>query len=167
MKICLFGITGIPTGKHNLKDPRMDQADKLVEAQRKTYAQIDLADEKEIATSDAILTNRAAFCDLLLKDLDFIEARLGRDPGEAEKTVLQKMADRLVGETPVSTMGLTAEELGAISAHNFLTSRPVIVAEEAELAAPETLLVRAFREGGGISFLTVGGKENRAAAKNG
>src|SRR5208283_5155608 len=106
MKICLFGITGIPTGKHNLKDARLDQADKLVEAQRKTYAQVDLADEKEIATSDAILTNRSAFCDLLMKDLDFIEARQGRDPSEAEKKVLRKLAEGLVGETPVSAMAL-------------------------------------------------------------
>jgi hypothetical protein len=162
MKICLFGISGIPAGKHNLKDPRLDQADKLVEAQRKTYAQVDVADEKEIATSDAILTSRAALSDLLMKDLDFIETRLGREPGAAEKAVLQKMAESLVGETAVSAMGLTAEEMGAISAHNFYTSRPVIVAEAAELGAPEALLVRAFREGGGISFLTVGGKENRA-----
>ena len=81
MKICLFGISGIPPGKHNLKDPRLDQADKLVEAQRKTYAQVDVADEKEIATSDSILTSRAALSDLLMKDLDFIETRLGREPG--------------------------------------------------------------------------------------
>jgi ribosome-binding ATPase YchF (GTP1/OBG family) len=36
------------------------------------------------------------------------------------------------------------------------------VAREAELEAPEALLVRAFNEAGYISFLTVGGKENRA-----
>src|SRR5207248_427029 len=78
MKICLFGISGIALGKHNIKDPRLDQADKLVEAQKKTYAQV------------------------------------------------------------------------------------VVVAEEAELSAPEPLMVRAFKESGYISFLTVGGKENRA-----
>ncbi len=33
MKLCLFGIAGIPMGNHNIKDPRLDQADKLVEAQ--------------------------------------------------------------------------------------------------------------------------------------
>ena len=32
MKIALFGFTGIKPGKHNLKDPRLDQADKVVEA---------------------------------------------------------------------------------------------------------------------------------------
>ena len=162
MKICLFGITGIPTGNHNVKDPRLDQADKLAEAQKKVYAQVVLADEKELAVCDAILTSRAALSDLLMKDLDFVETRLGRDAGEAEKKVLQKMAEGLVSETPVSKLGLTAEDLAAVSAHAFVTNRPVIVASEADLAAPDALLVRALAESGYICFLTLGGKENRA-----
>lgn len=162
MKICLFAITGIPTGNHNIKDARLDQADKLVEAQKKCYAQVVVADEKELAVCDAILTSRAALSDLLMKDLDFVETRLGREAGEAEKKVLQKMAEGLVSETPVSKLGLTAEELAAISAHSFVTNRPVVVAGEEELAAPDALLVRALAESGYISFLTVGGKENRA-----
>jgi ribosome-binding ATPase YchF (GTP1/OBG family) len=162
MKICLFGISGIPTGNHNIKDARLDQVDKLVEAQKKCYAQAVLADEKELAVCDAILTSRAALSDLLMKDLDFVETRLGREAGEAEKKVLEKMAEGLVSETPVSKLGLTAEELAAISAHSFVTNRPVVVAGEEELAAPEALLVRAFAESGYICFLTVGGKENRA-----
>ena len=36
------------------------------------------------------------------------------------------------------------------------------MAEEAELTAPDALMVRAFKESGYVSFLTVGGKENRA-----
>jgi hypothetical protein len=162
MKICLFGITGIPTGNHNIKDPRLDQADKLVEAQKKVYAQAVLTDEKELAVCDAILTSRAALSDLLMKDLDFVETRLGRDAGEAEKKVLQKMAEGLVSETPVSKLGLTAEELAAVSAHAFVTNRPVLAASEAELGAPEALLVRMLAESGYICFLTLGGKENRA-----
>jgi hypothetical protein len=161
MKICLFGITGIPVGNHNIKDPRLDQVDKMVEAQKKCYAQVVLADEKELAVCDAILTSRAALSDLLMKDLDFVESRLERATVEAEKKVLQKMAEGLVSEKPVSKLGLTAEELAAISAHSFVTNRPVVAAEEAELAAPDPLLVRALAESGYISFLTVGGKENR------
>src|SRR6266513_3246035 len=162
MKICLFGISGIVLGKHNLKDPRLDQAHKLVEAQKKTYAQVDVVEEKEMLTADAILTSRAALSDLLMKDLDAVETRLGRDAGEAEKAVLQKMADGLISEKPVSAIGLTADEFKAISAHNFYSNKPVIVAEEAELAEPDPLIVRAFNASGYISFLTVGGKENRA-----
>ncbi len=162
MKICLFGITGISLGKHNLKDPRLDQADQLVEAQKKTYAQVDVVAEKEMLTADAILTSRAALSDLLLKDLEFVETRLARDAGEAEKAVLNKLAEALVSEKPVSAAGLSEAEFQAISAHNLSSNKPVVVAAEGELADGAGLLVRAFREGGYISFLTVGGKENRA-----
>ena|SRR3989454_3339449 len=162
MKFCLFGISGITLGKHNIKDPRLDQADKLVEAQKKTYAQVDIVEEKELLTVDAILTGRASLSDLLMKDLEAVETRLGRDPSESEKAVLQKLADALLSEKPVSAVGLTADELKAISAHNFYSNKPVIVAEEAELTAPDALMVRAFKESGYVSFLTVGGKENRA-----
>jgi ribosome-binding ATPase YchF (GTP1/OBG family) len=162
MKICLFGVSGIALGKHNIKDPRLDQADKLVEAQKKTYAQADVVEEKELLTADAILTTRPTLSDLLIKDLDAVETRLNRDPGEAEKAVLQKLAEALMSEKPVSALGLAADELKAISAHNFYSNKPVVVAEEAELASPDALLVRAFKESGYLSFLTVGGKENRA-----
>jgi hypothetical protein len=162
MKICLFGITGIAPGKHNLKDPRLDQADRLVEAQKKTCAQVDVVEEKELLTCDAILTSHAALSDLLMKDLDFVETRLSRDAGAAEKVVLQKLAEALVSEQPVSAAGLTTDELAVISAHNFYSNKPVVVATEAERAAPDALLVRAFGDCGYISFLTVGGKENRA-----
>ena len=162
MKFCLFGISGITLGKHNIKDPRLDKADKLVEAQKKTYAQVDIVEEKELLTVDAILTGRASLSDLLMKDLEAVETRLGRDPSESEKAVLQKLADALLSEKPVSAVGLTADELKAISAHNFYSNKPVIVAEEAELTAPDALMVRAFKESGYVSFLTVGGKENRA-----
>jgi hypothetical protein len=160
MKICLFGVSGIVLGKHNIKDPRLDQTHKLVEAQKKTYAQADVVDEKELVTSDAILTTRSALSDLLMKDLDAVETRLGRDPEEAEKVVLQKLADTLMSEKAVSAANLSPDEIKAISAHNFHSNKPVVVAEEGE--EPDALLVRAFKESGYISFLTVGGKENRA-----
>ncbi len=50
MKIALIGLTGIKTGKHNLKDPRFDEADKLVEADKKTYAQVDVVGEDQLST---------------------------------------------------------------------------------------------------------------------
>jgi hypothetical protein len=162
MKICLFGISGIAPGKHNLKDPRLDQTDKLVEAQKKTCAQVDVVEEKELLTCDAILTSHAALSDLLMKDLDFVETRMNRDAGGAEKAVLQKLADVLISERTVASAGLTADELAVISVHSFYSNKPVVVATEAELAAPDALLVRAFAESGYISFLTLGGKENRA-----
>jgi ribosome-binding ATPase YchF (GTP1/OBG family) len=162
MKIALFGITEIKLGKHNLKDPRLDQADKLIEADKKAYAQVDIVGEDELLDADAILTSENSKADLLLKDLEFIETRLGRDPQPAERAALQKIQSLLESEKFLFDSGLAPEDLQAVAAHNFFTSKPVIVASGEELKNPDTLLLRAFEEAGYICFLTVGGKENRA-----
>ncbi len=162
MKICLFSIPGVPPGKHNLKDPRLDEADRLIEAKKKTYAQIDLAGPEEALTADSILVPRDNLLELIFLDLEFIETRLGRGPADAEKAALEKLKAKLELETTVFQAGLTPEELQAVAAHQFHTNKPVVVADPAELQDPEALLLRAFAESGGICFLTVGGKENRA-----
>src|SRR5260221_14235109 len=57
MKVALVGVVGVPLGKHKVKDPRMDQADKLVEADKKTYASVDVVGEDEALTADAIVAS--------------------------------------------------------------------------------------------------------------
>ena len=162
MKIALFGISEIKLGKHNLKDPRLDQADKLVEADKKTHAQVDVIGEEELLDADAILATHENKADLILKDLEFVETRLGRDPQAAERAALEKIKGLLEGERFLFNAGLSADEVQAIAAHSFCTNKPIAVADKSELADAEKLLLRAFREAGYIAFLTVGGKENRA-----
>jgi ribosome-binding ATPase YchF (GTP1/OBG family) len=162
MKICVIGIPGIPEGKHNIKDPRLDRVDALVEAKKKVYAQVDVVGEDGSIDADVILVSRDRLIDVLLKDLEFIETRLSRDPSAAEQAVLLQLQAHLEGEQPVSTAGLSEEEWQALTGHGFHTSKPVIVAEADALGDPETLMVRAFQGSGYICFLTVGGPENRA-----
>ena len=106
MKICVFGIPGIPVGKHNIKDPRLDQADKLVEAKKKVYAQVDVFGEDEALNADSILVVRDRFPDLILNDLEFIETRLSRNPPDAEKAVLSKIKTALESEKTVRDVSL-------------------------------------------------------------
>ena len=162
MKIALFGISEIKLGRHNLKDPRLDQAHKLVEADKKTQAQVELVGEEELLTADAILATQDNKADLILKDLEFVETRLGRDPLPAERDALQKIQACLEQERFLFNSDLKPEDLQAVAAHNFYTSKPITVASPEELANPDPLLLRTFAEAGYISFLTVGGKENRA-----
>jgi hypothetical protein len=162
MKIALFGITDIKLGKHNLKDPRFDQTDKLVEADKKTYAQVDVLGEEQLLDADGILATQDSKADLLLKDLEFVETRLGREPQEAERAVLMKIQSLLESERFLFNAGLSPEDLAAVAAHSFYTNKPSTVATPEELQHPEALMVRAFGESGYICFLTVGGKENRA-----
>ena len=162
MKIALFGTNEIKLGKHNLKDPRLDQADKLAEADKKTYAQVDVVGEDGLLDADSILVSQDSRADLILKDLEFVETRLSRDPQPAERAALEKIKGLLEAEKLLHGSGLPAEDLQAVAAHNFFTSKPISVATPDDLKNAEALLLRAFGEAGYISFITVGGKENRA-----
>jgi len=162
MKICRCGLPGINVGKHNLKDPRLDQAHELVEADKKTYAQVDVVGEEGALEADVIATTREGLPDLILQDLEFVETRLGRSPAAAEEAVLLKIKAQLESERSVFDSGLSAEERSAVAAHGFCTNKPIVVATPEEIQNPDGLLVRAFQASGYICFLTVGGKENRA-----
>jgi hypothetical protein len=162
MKIALLGLNGIKTGKHNLKDPRLEEADRLVEADKKTHAQVDVTGDDQLVDADAILVSVEGRADLILKDLEFVETRLGRDPQPAERQALEKIKALLEQEKFVFNSGLAPADLQAVAAHHFFTAKPIVVAEAADLENPEALLLRAFAEAGYICFLTVGGKENRA-----
>ncbi len=162
MKLALFGINEIKLGKHNLKDPRLDQADKLVEADKKTQAQVDVIGEDQLLDADAILASAEGRADLILKDLEFVETRLSRDPAPAERAALEKIKALLESEKFLFKSGLPSEDFQAVSAHNFFTNKPITVATAEDLQNVDALLLRAFEQAGYISFLTVGGKENRA-----
>jgi hypothetical protein len=162
MKIALFGISQIKPGRHNLKDPRLDQVDQFVEADKKTPAQVELTGEDALLDADSILATGESKMDLILKDLEFIETRLGRDPEPSEKQVLEKLKNWLESEKLMVDAGLTSDEVRAIAAHHFFTNKPVTIASPEQLQEPDSLLLRTFAEAGYICFLTVGGKENRA-----
>ena len=162
MKIALFGISQIKLGKHNLKDSRFDQVDKLAEAGKKTYAQVDVLGDDQLLDADAILTSEDNRADLILKDLEFVETRLGRDPEPAERATLEKIRALLENEKFILGAGLTPEEIAPVAVHSFFTNKPITVASQEELQNPEALLLKAFADAGYICFLTVGGKENRA-----
>lgn len=162
MKIATFGISEIKFGKHNLKDPRLDQANALIEADKKTYAQVDVVGEEGLLDADSILASTDARADLILKDLEFVETRLSRDPLAAERAVLEKIKGLLEAEKSLYGSGLTAEDLQAVTAHSFFTNKSVTIATPEDLQNTDALLLRAFHEAGYICFLTVGGKENRS-----
>src|SRR5207249_8248397 len=128
MKIATFGITQIKVGKHNLKDPRLDQAHKLVEADKKTNAQVDVIGEDQLLEADSILATQDSKADLILKDLEFVETRLGRDPQPAERAALEKIQTILESERFIFSSGLAPEEVQAVAAHSFFTNKPITVA---------------------------------------
>jgi len=123
---------------------------------------VDVVGEDQLLDADAIITHQDTKADLLLKDLEFVETRLGRDPQATERTALEKIRTLLESERFLFHSDLAPEDLSAVAAHSFYTNKPITVATEAELQSADSLLLRAFAEAGYICFLTVGGKENRA-----
>lgn len=162
MKISLVGIAGVPLGTHRVKDPRMDQADKLVDADKKVYAHVEVVGEGEALTADAVVASPEGRLELIIRDLELAETRLERNPSEAEKAVFQKIKACLEAENVVSKAGLTPEESQAVDAHAFFTTKPLVVADAPDVEKFDDFLVRVVSEAGYISFLTVGGPENRA-----
>jgi len=162
MKISLFAIEGAKLGLHNVKNPRLDQVDQLVEAKKKTYVQVELTPGQEVAAADAIVTTAEGRPDLLLHDLEFVETRLSRDPASGEKALFTKLAAHLEQERPICQCGLSSEEQQAIAPYRLLTAKPMMVVEKAQLDDLDPVLNQLLQVSGYISFLTVGGKENRA-----
>jgi ribosome-binding ATPase len=161
MKFAVVGFPEIALGKHSIKDVRLDQVHKLVEADKKVYAQVDVVGEADLLEGDAILVAPSQAFDIVFKDLEFVETRLSRSPGAAEAAALEKLKKHLESEQPVSSAALSADEKQAVAGLTFVTSRAFVVPTPEELEDLDRAFVRAFREAGYLSFLTVGGKENR------
>ncbi len=71
MKISVFSLPEITVGKHNIKDSRLDEVDKITKAKKKTYIQIEVVPEDAAVDADAALTAKDSLADLILKDLEF------------------------------------------------------------------------------------------------
>lgn len=164
MKIAVFSIPEIAPGKQNLKDERLDQVDKLVKAKKKTYIQVDLVNADSAQEADVILVAAESAADLILEDLEFVETRACRATQEEEKALLNKLKQALEKEQLIYSLGLNPQEKQLLTTYGLLTSKPVIAAAKQESEEPNSLLMRAFKGSGFISFFTAGEKETRAWA---
>ena len=162
MKIGIFAISDIPLGKQNIKDPRLDEVDKITKSKKKTYVQVELVGEDGLLEADAILTQEGSRTDLILRDLEFVETRLGRTEDAAEKALLAKMKSSLEKEETIMNAGLSEEEKKSIANYNILTHKPIIAVGKQELEDLNSVLAKAMKEAGYISFFTTGEKDTRA-----
>ncbi|MDD4894528.1 MAG: hypothetical protein PHW54_04350, partial [Candidatus Omnitrophica bacterium] len=133
MKIGIFSISQLTPGKHNVKDARLDEVDKLVKAKKKTYVQVELVAEKDALEADAILVLKDSKADLILKDLEFVETRLSRAEGQEEKVLLNKLKSALEKEELVFNLAFSPEEKKLMSSYGLFTNKPIIAAEKEDL----------------------------------
>ncbi len=159
MKISIFSIPEINLGKHNVKDARLDQIDKISKAKKKTYIQVELTSSDEALDADAILVMKDSLADLILKDLEFVETRLSRSHEDSEKALLNKLKGILEKESFISQASFSEEEKKTISGYGLLTNKPITEARKEDLEDLDRLLARCFRESGFISFFTTTGEK--------
>ncbi len=164
MKICVVSLPGINPGKHNLKDPRLDQVHKITGSKKETYIQVEVVTDEDILDAEGVLSASDSKQDLILKDLEFVETRLSRAENEAEKILLNKLKTLLEKEEFIFKSELSEEERRLLSGYGMITVKPVSLAGSGETEDSNALLVKAFGESGYISFFTTGEKETRAWA---
>jgi len=162
MKIGIFSLPDIALGKHNIKDNRLDELVKIVQSKKKTYVQIDLVGEEDFLDADAILALKESRADLILRDLEFVETRLGRAEQDSEKILLSKLKDALEKEELIVNIALGEEEKRAISVYGLLTSKSVLVLGAEDLVDIDSALRKVIEDSGYISFFTAGEREGRA-----
>ncbi|MBP7216266.1 MAG: DUF933 domain-containing protein [Candidatus Omnitrophica bacterium] len=103
-----------------------------------------------------------ASTDLVLKDLEFVETRLGRATTEEEKALLLKLKGVLEGEQFIARANLNDAEKQALAGYTLFTVKPIVIVDQQMLADPQGLLAKALADSGYISFFTTGEKETRA-----
>lgn len=162
MKIAVFSIPQISTGKRNIKDSRLDEVDAIQKAKKKTYIQIELVAEDVALDADAILALQETRADLVLKDLEFVETRLTRTTEESEKSLLTTLKAALEKEEFIFTVTLSDAQKEITRGYGLLTNKPIVLAARGDLEDENALLARAVKEAGFISFFTSGDKEVRA-----
>lgn len=162
VKLCVFSLPGAPAGKQSVKDSRLDEVDALTKSKKKTYLQVELVSEEAVRDADVVIASIGSRADLVLGDLEFVETRLSRAEGDAEKTLLEKLKQLLEKESLLFQETFTPEEKKLLSGYGLLTLRPVVFVEAWDPQETSVILQRALREGGYRCFITTGEKETRA-----
>lgn len=155
-------LPDISLDKHNIRDSRLDDINKLVQVKKKTYIQVETVGDDAAFEADAILVAGDFRADLILKDLEFVETRASRASDEGEKALLAKLKGILEKEQFIFQAGLSDSEKEQISGYALLTHKPVIAVESKDCEDINELLAQAVREAGFISFFTAGERETRA-----
>lgn len=162
MKIGLFSIPEITSGKRDIKDERLDQVDKITKSKKKVYIQVELLGEDAVLDADVVLTAKEARTDIILSDLEFVENRLAKALDDPEKNLLIKFKNMLEKEEFISSVVLSEEEKKIISGYGLITIKPVVMAGKEELEDLDKMFFRVFMESGFMSFFTTGEKDTRA-----
>lgn len=163
MKIAAVKMDGLSQGKATLADSRVKTLRQMFNSAKEVYIQLDvITDESKWIEADGIICPAEAKLDLIVADMDFVETRLGRSADASEQKLLQRFKEHLEKEGLLNELPLSDEEKGLIAGSSLVTVKPVYLAGAGEQEHPETMLLRAYRHCGYLSFFTAGDKDSHA-----
>ncbi|MBU0503858.1 MAG: DUF933 domain-containing protein [Candidatus Omnitrophota bacterium] len=163
MKIGIIGIDSLSPGKGNIDDERLDVLKDMFKSAKKVCIQVDLLTEKEkLCEADGIIAPEQAKLDLIISDIEFVEARLERSADALEKNLFTRFKEILDKEGFLSQVPLSEEEKKLIAGYSLLTIKPVYLTTPSEIENKNKLLFSAYYHFGYVSFFTAGEKDAHA-----
>lgn len=158
MKIAVVGID-FPLGKKPLADERLEKLKNILHIHQVTYIQVEFQDASHLKDADGILADRESKLELILADLEVIEARLSE---ERNKELFLRGKEALEKEIVLAEVPFSEEEKRVLLNFNLVTLRPVTFVDKENLAPFPELTQMAFSGCGILSFFTANERELRA-----
>ncbi len=158
MKICSIGFD-LPEGKVKYQDERVITLDQKLSPKKITPFYVEFIRD-DFSHCDGFLIAQARLWDLLILDMEKLEARRERTGDEAEKALLDKCLGYLEQEVPLCVGLFTEAELTLLRTLAPLSLKPTLVTPEApELNDAITMILN---KSGIIFFYTADKKEVHA-----
>jgi hypothetical protein len=158
MKICIIGFD-LPEGKVKYQDERVITLDQKLSPKKITPFYVEFTCD-DFSHCDGFLVARERVLDLLILDMEKLEARRDRTGDAGEKELLKKCLDYLEQELPLCDGDFTDSELSLLRTLAPLSLKPtLILAETPELNDAITMILK---KSGIVFFYTADKKEVHA-----
>jgi ribosome-binding ATPase len=158
MKICCIGFD-LPEGKVKYQDEIVITLEQKLSPKKVTPFYVEFTRD-DFNHCDAFLVAREKIWDLLILDLEKLEARRNRTGEAAEQELLDKCLGYLEQEVPLCDADFTEAELALLKTLAPLSLKPTLVATE----APDLndAITQALKKSGIVFFYTADKKEVHA-----
>jgi len=162
MKVSVTGIPAFPFGKKPLVDERLAKVQELFKAQKATAVQVDYVPDTQLKTADAIVCLEERKLDLVITDMEVLEARLEKPLSEQEQALFRRAQEILEKEDFLNSGAWSDSERSVLVNANLVTLKPVVLITAEEAGDLSLLTRRVFEAAGRIVFLTGVANEARA-----
>jgi hypothetical protein len=158
MKICIIGFD-LPEGKVKYQDERVITLDQKLSPKKITPFYVEFAKD-DFNHCDGFLVARERVWDLLILDMEKLEARRDRTGDEPEKQLLEKCLNYLEQEVPLCDGDFTGAELSLLRTLAPLSLKPTLIMSE----SPELndAITQVLTKSGVVFFYTADKKEVHA-----